>query len=127
MSWLKNKTNMLKAEAYALYLATRDTRTPWYAKMAALAVVGYALSPFDIIPDFIPVLGLVDELIILPLGFWLAIKLIPREVLEESREKAKIGVLKIKRIVWAAIILFILFWTGLFLLLGYIFYKLYKN
>ncbi len=127
MSWLKNKTNMLKAEAYALYLATRDTRTPWYAKMAALAVVGYALSPFDIIPDFIPVLGLVDELIILPLGFWLAIKLIPREVLEESREKAKIGVLKIKRIVWAAIILFILFWTGLFLLFGYIFYKLYKN
>ncbi len=126
-SWLKTKTNLLKAEVYALYLAAKDPRTPWYAKAVAVLVVGYALSPFDIIPDFIPVLGLIDEMVILPAGYWLVVKLIPPNIMQEAREKAKIQVVKIKRVVWVAIILFILFWTLLFLILGYVFYRLYKK
>jgi uncharacterized membrane protein YkvA (DUF1232 family) len=126
-SWLKTKTNLLKAEVYALYLAAKDPRTPWYAKAVAVLVVGYALSPFDIIPDFIPVLGLIDEMVILPAGYWLVVKLIPPNIMQEAREKAKVQVVKIKRVVWVAIILFILFWTLLFLILGYVFYRLYKK
>lgn len=86
---LKQRTGRLKSETYALYLACRDPRVPWYAKVFMAAIVGYALSPIDLIPDFIPVLGYVDDLIILPAGFFLALKMIPKEVLEECREKAQ--------------------------------------
>ena len=72
----------------ALYLASRDPRVPWYAKAMAAAVAGYALSPIDLIPDFIPVLGYLDELILLPLGVALVIRLIPPEVMAEHRNLA---------------------------------------
>ena len=85
----KQKARLLKTETYALYLAYKDPRVPWYAKVFMIAVIGYALSPIDLIPDFIPVLGYVDDLIIVPAGVLLALKMIPREVLEECREKAK--------------------------------------
>ena len=78
----------LKTERAALYLAYRDPRTPWYARVAAILVIGYALSPIDLIPDFIPVLGYLDDLIILPLGIFFAIKLIPAEIMASAREKA---------------------------------------
>lgn len=78
----------LKTETYAVYLACRDPRTPWYAKALAILVVGYALSPIDLIPDFIPVLGYLDDIVIVPAGFALAIKLIPSEVLDDSRARA---------------------------------------
>jgi uncharacterized membrane protein YkvA (DUF1232 family) len=84
----------LRSETYALYLAYRDPRTPWYARLAILSVVGYALSPIDLIPDFIPVLGLVDDLLILPLAIVLTIKLIPAAVLEASREQARMAPIK---------------------------------
>ena len=76
------------AERAALYLAYRDPRTPWYARVAAILVIAYALSPIDLIPDFIPVLGYLDDLIILPLGIFFAMKLIPAEIMVSAREKA---------------------------------------
>lgn len=86
---LKQRARLLKTETYALYFACKDPRVPWYAKVFMAAVAGYALSPIDLIPDFIPVLGYVDDLIIVPAGVFLVLKMIPREVIEECREKAK--------------------------------------
>ena len=79
---------MLKREVHAIYLAAQSPRVPWYTKWLALAVVGYALSPIDLIPDFIPVLGYLDDLIIVPLGIWLVLSLIPQEVMTASRARA---------------------------------------
>jgi len=78
----------LKRETLALYLAARDPRTPWHARVVVAAVAAYALSPIDLIPDFIPVLGLLDDAVLLPLGIALALRLIPAEVIAESRAKA---------------------------------------
>ena len=72
----------------ALYLAARDPRTPWYARVAAAAVAAYALSPIDLIPDVVPILGYLDDLLIVPLGILLVIRLIPAAVLEEHRANA---------------------------------------
>ncbi len=78
----------LKREVYALYLAYRDPRTPWYARMVAGLVLAYALSPIDLIPDPIPLLGHLDDLVVIPLGVILAVKLIPKDVLAQSRRQA---------------------------------------
>lgn len=86
---IKQWAHGLKAEAFALYLAARDPRTPWYAKLLAAIVVAYAFSPIDLIPDFIPVLGYLDDLILLPLGIALAMKMVPGPVLAECRAQAK--------------------------------------
>lgn len=86
---LKQKSRHLKIEIYALYLAYRDPRVPWYAKAFVALVVGYAFSPIDLIPDFIPVLGYLDDLFLIPLGVAVALKMIPKTVLEECREKAQ--------------------------------------
>lgn len=86
---LKKKARHLKAETVALYLAARDPRTPWYAKLLIGGIVAYALSPIDLIPDFVPVLGYLDDLILIPLGIALAIRLIPPEVLAASRARAE--------------------------------------
>jgi uncharacterized membrane protein YkvA (DUF1232 family) len=88
---LKDLARRLKVDVAALYHAYRDPRTPWYAKAWAALVVAYALSPIDLIPDFIPVLGMLDDLLLVPLGVAVAIRLIPREIMEESREKARAG------------------------------------
>lgn len=87
-SW-KAKAKKLKSEVRVLYLAYKDPRTPWYAKAFAVFIIGYALSPIDLIPDFIPVLGYVDDLIIVPAGIALLMKMIPKEVLEEYRAKVQ--------------------------------------
>jgi uncharacterized membrane protein YkvA (DUF1232 family) len=79
----------LKREAYTLYFACGDLHTPWYAKFLAIFVVTYAFSPIDLIPDFIPVIGQVDDLIIVPLGVFLVSKLIPKEVMTVARQKAE--------------------------------------
>lgn len=85
----KGRARQLKREVYALYLAAKDTRTPWYARIFAACVVGYAFSPIDLIPDFIPVLGYLDDLILVPLGIWLVLRMIPADVLAESRVRAQ--------------------------------------
>jgi uncharacterized membrane protein YkvA (DUF1232 family) len=78
----------LKREIYALYLAARDPRTPWVGRVFAGFVIAYALSPIDLIPDPIPILGCVDDLLLLPLGIYFAIKMIPEQVLAECRQRA---------------------------------------
>ena len=83
--WARN----LKRDVVALWLAARDPRVPWYAKLLAGAVAAYALSPIDLIPDFVPVLGYLDDLLIVPAGIWLAMQLIPGDVLTDLRKKAE--------------------------------------
>ena len=85
----KSRMRVLKRETYALYLAARHPGTPWYAKAFVAVVVAYAVSPIDLIPDFIPVLGFLDDLVLLPLGIWVAIRMIPAGVLEECRARAQ--------------------------------------
>jgi uncharacterized membrane protein YkvA (DUF1232 family) len=85
---LREWARALKRESLALYYAARDPRTPWYAKVLAAAIVGYAISPIDLIPDFIPVLGLLDDLLLLPGAIWLALRLIPRHVMDDARVRA---------------------------------------
>ncbi len=82
------RAKALKTEVYALMIAYRDPRTPWLARALALLVVAYALSPIDLIPDFIPLLGYLDDLILLPLGITLAVRLIPPTVMNDARETA---------------------------------------
>jgi uncharacterized membrane protein YkvA (DUF1232 family) len=84
----KQRARQLKRELYALYLAYKDPRVPWYARLFAACVVGYAFSPIDLIPDPIPVLGYLDDLILVPLGIALALRMIPPHVLAECRARA---------------------------------------
>ena len=84
----KRRARQLSAQTYALYLAYRHPRTPWYAKVFAAIIVGYVFSPIDPIPDFIPGVGLLDEMVVVPVGVLLAAKMIPRQVMEECQEKA---------------------------------------
>jgi uncharacterized membrane protein YkvA (DUF1232 family) len=88
LNQLKARARALKREAYAVYLAARDPRTPWYAKLLIFFVVAHTFSPIDLIPDFIPVLGYLDDLVITPGGLWLAVRLIPPEVMAEARAAA---------------------------------------
>jgi uncharacterized membrane protein YkvA (DUF1232 family) len=105
---LKTHARALKREAFAVYLAAKDPRTPWYAKVVAFITIAYALSPIDLIPDFIPILGYLDDLLIVPAGIALAIRLIPAEVLEETRETVAIkGVERSVGYIGAAIIIII--------------------
>ena len=86
---LRQWARRLKRQAVALALAARDPRTPWYAKVLAAVVVAYAVSPIDLIPDFVPVLGLLDDLILLPLGVALCVRLIPPAVWADALERAE--------------------------------------
>jgi uncharacterized membrane protein YkvA (DUF1232 family) len=88
LSRIKTWARNLKRDSHAVYLASRDPRVPWYAKILAVAVAAYALSPIDLIPDFIPVIGYLDDLVIVPLGIWLVVSLIPGDVMAECRAKA---------------------------------------
>ena len=88
ISRLRNRARSLRIETHALWLAYRDPRVPWYAKMGAVCVLAYALSPIDLIPDFIPVVGLLDDLVLLPIGVTIVVRLIPKEVLAECRHAA---------------------------------------
>ncbi len=79
----------LKQQIYVLYFAYKDERVPWYAKLFAVCVVAYAFSPIDLIPDFIPILGYLDDVILVPLGIVVALKMMPNEVISDCEEKAK--------------------------------------
>ncbi|MBD0270558.1 MAG: DUF1232 domain-containing protein [Acetobacteraceae bacterium] len=85
---IKDRARAVRRDVHALWLAARDPRTPWYARAFALAVAAYALSPIDLIPDFVPVLGYLDEVILLPPAILLAIRLVPPEVMAEHRATA---------------------------------------
>lgn len=86
---LKQRARHLKSETFALYLAAHDPRTPWCAKLLVAGIVAYAFSPIDLIPDFVPVLGYLDDLILIPLGITLAIKMVPHSVLADCRARAQ--------------------------------------
>lgn len=86
----KHKLRQLKKETYAIYLACKHPKVPWYAKALAACVVAYAFSPIDLIPDFIPIIGYLDDIIIVPLGIAIVVRMISPEVLAECREKAEL-------------------------------------
>ena len=86
---LKEWARTLRIELYALYLAYRDPRVHWYERLMAACVVGYAFSPIDLIPDPIPIIGYLDDLIIVRVGIWLGLKMIPKSIMAECREKAR--------------------------------------
>jgi uncharacterized membrane protein YkvA (DUF1232 family) len=111
----KTRASVLKREIFALYLATRDKRTPWYAKAFVACVVAYALSPIDLIPDPIPILGYVDDLLLLPLGIYLAVKMIPEPVLAECRQKAAAANTKLPRN-WIAAAIIVALWIAISIL-----------
>jgi uncharacterized membrane protein YkvA (DUF1232 family) len=85
---MKNWARLVKRDIHAIYLCSRDPRVPWHAKALAIFVAAYALSPIDLIPDFVPVLGYLDDVILVPVGIWLVVRLIPADVMAEHRELA---------------------------------------
>ena len=121
---LKSRARTLKKETIAVYIAAKDPRTPWYAKAVAVCTVAYALSPIDLIPDFIPILGYLDDIILVPAGIALAIRLIPAEALDDAREKvADMGVERNVGYVGAGIIaiIWIVILAGIFRLTIFLF------
>jgi uncharacterized membrane protein YkvA (DUF1232 family) len=123
----KAHAQRLKSEVYALYLAYKDPRTPWYAKIFSAVVVGYAFSPIDLIPDPIPILGYLDDLLLIPLGAYLAVKMIPSQVMEESRIKAQQVMAQGKPVNKVAAGVIVLIWIGLMLLMGVLVYDWVKS
>jgi uncharacterized membrane protein YkvA (DUF1232 family) len=119
-SW-KTKSKQLKTEVVALYLACKHPGTPWYAKVLAALIIGYALSPIDLIPDFIPVVGYLDDLVLVPAGIALLIKIIPGDILEECRAKAQSDLSNRKPKNWVAAIIIVLIWLfAIYLILSLI-------
>jgi uncharacterized membrane protein YkvA (DUF1232 family) len=114
---VKNWARALRRDAHAIRLASRDPRVPWTVKLLAIAVAGYALSPIDLIPDFIPVLGVLDDLIIVPLGIWLVIALIPEDVMREYRAMASAAAQR--PVSKAAAIIIVALWISGAALLGW--------
>ena len=109
----KQQARHLKAEVYALYLAYKDPRVPLHARIFAACVVGYAFSPIDLIPDFIPVLGYLDDLILVPLGVVLALRMIPADVLADCRVRAQAMMQQGKPVNKTAAVVIIVIWLAL--------------
>ena len=128
MQRLKLWAAALKREVMTLWFACRDPRTPWYARVLTMLIVAYALSPIDLIPDFIPVLGYLDELILLPVGIYLVLKLVPAEALADARARAQAWVdsRRPKPRNWIAAAVIVLVWVAVlwaaFLLIWPIFF-----
>ncbi|GCE24030.1 YkvA family protein [Dictyobacter kobayashii] len=121
----KRRVRLLKREIYALYFAYKDPRVPWYSRLFTACVIGYALSPLDLIPDFIPVLGLVDDLLLLPLGIYLALKMIPEPVLLESRQRADILLAEGRPVNRVAAAVIIAIWLLCALLVSWLIYHFF--
>jgi uncharacterized membrane protein YkvA (DUF1232 family) len=112
----KNRARTIKREVYTLYLAYRDPRTPWYGKAFAALVVAYAFSPIDLIPDPIPILGYLDDLILVPLGVMIAVRLIPPAVMADSRVKAEEMMRSGKPVSWVGALIIGVIWVVLAIL-----------
>ncbi len=110
LSRLKVQAASLKKETYALAIAARDRRVPWYAKAFLALVLAYAFSPIDLIPDFIPVLGYLDDLVLIPLGIFLALKMIPPEVMADARQQANELIARGKPVSRAGVVLIVVIW-----------------
>ena len=107
------RARQLKRDAYALYLAYRDPRVPWHARLFAACVVGYALSPIDLIPDFVPVIGYLDDLVLVPLGIMLALRMIPAAVWIECRARSEQAMADGKPVTWVAAGVIVFIWLAL--------------
>ncbi|MET0971117.1 MAG: DUF1232 domain-containing protein [Tardiphaga sp.] len=125
ISRLKAWARDITRDGHAIYLASRDPRVPWYAKALAIAIAAYALSPIDLIPDFIPVLGYLDEIILLPLGIRLVVALIPAEVMAEYRIKANDAARR--PVSKAGLVVIVLLWAAGAALLGWAGYALWQR
>ena len=123
----KARAHQLKTEVYALYLAYKDPRTPWYARIFAAVVVAYAFSPIDLIPDPIPVLGYLDDLVLIPLGAYLALKMIPGEVMVECRVKATEIMATGKPVNKVAAVVIVVIWVALVIMVGVVVYRFFKK
>ena len=115
----KDWARTIKRDVMALWISARDPRTPWYAKALAATVAAYALSPIDLIPDFVPVLGYLDDLIIVPLGIMLVVKLVPAELMAEFRARASTETkrgsfagLAIIGAIWLGVLVILAVWLG---------------
>lgn len=121
---LKTWARSIRRDTHALYLAARDPRVPWYAKALAICVAGYALSPIDLIPDFIPVIGYVDDAILVPLGILAVVKLIPPEVMAEHRAAAALAVNRpVSRL---AAVIIAMIWTASVALAAWLGYRYFS-
>ena len=109
----RDRLRAMRRDTFALALACRDRRTPWYAKLTALVVVAYVFSPIDLIPDFIPVLGLLDDLVLVPLGVVLVRRLVPTAVMEDCRTKAEAAFASGRPISQGGAVLVVALWVGL--------------
>jgi len=110
---LRRWARLIKRDVLTLWFACRDPRTPWWFKLLAFGIVAYALSPIDLIPDFIPIIGLLDDAIIVPLGVIVLLRLLPREIRISSAERADVQRARGKKIVsWAGFGLTLLIWLA---------------
>jgi len=114
---LRERAHALRVDAHAVWLSVRDPRVPWYAKLLGIIVTGYALSPIDLIPDFIPVLGLLDDAILIPAGIWLMLRLIPDAIFAEHRAAAEIASHRPVSRIGATIV--VLLWLAILASLGW--------
>ena len=120
---LKHWARVVNRDVYALYLASRDPRIRWSVKLLAVAVVGYAFSPIDLIPDFIPILGYLDDLIIVPLGILLVVRLIPPDIMTELRGLAAASMERPRGRTAAIVIVGI--WIAMATLTGWVAFRLF--
>jgi len=123
----KTRIQSLKRETYVLYLAYRDPRVPWYAKVIAAAITAYAFSPIDLIPDFIPVVGYLDDLLIVPLGVFLALRLIPPQVLKECRAQADLSMEAGRPVNWIGGAIIASLWVAALAWAALVAYRLIKK
>jgi len=127
LDYWKKQARALKIQTLALYYAIKDSRVPWYAKAFTGLVVAYAFSPIDLIPDFIPVLGYLDDLVILPLGVLLALKMIPAQVMAECRAKAEQALDGSKPQYRFMTVLIVAVWVIVLLAVGYLVFRVWKT
>ena len=116
---LKTKAKQLKGETYTLFLAYQHPATPWFAKVFVAVVVAYAFSPIDLIPDFIPILGYLDDLILVPLGITVAFKMVPQEALTAARKQVKQELKDEIPTPWIAAVIIILIWVAFAIMMVY--------
>ncbi len=120
---IKMWAKQLKRKVFVLYFAYKDNRTPWYAKVFAICVVAYAFSPIDLIPDFIPILGYLDDVILVPLGVAFSIKMMPRIVIQECTIKAEERMKHRKPKNWTVGSIIILVWLVAFIWISFTAYR----
>ena len=121
---LSERLARIRQNITVLYLVLRHPRTKWYQKIIPVCVVAYALSPVDLIPDFVPVLGFLDDILIIPAGLWLSFKLIPDDIISECKQNS--GKTKITRKSILGLVIIIVSWVGLTLVLGWIVYTVFN-